>query len=94
MFARLEAASVPAGPIYSVRDMAEDAHYAARGMFERVEVDGRSLAVPAIAPKLAGTPGRTDFAGPALGAHNRDVFCGLLGLDEHELDALAAAGVI
>ena len=94
VFARLEAASVPAGPIYSVRDMAEDAHYAARGMFERVEVDGRSLAVPAIAPKLAGTPGRTDFAGPALGAHNRDVFCGLLGLDEHELDALAAAGVI
>ena len=94
VFERLEAASVPAGPIYSVRDMAEDPHYRARGMFERVAVEGGELAVPAIAPKLAATPGRNDFAGPALGAHNREIFCGLLGLAEEEMAALAEAGVI
>jgi crotonobetainyl-CoA:carnitine CoA-transferase CaiB-like acyl-CoA transferase len=94
VFTRLEAASVPAGPIYSVREMATDPHYAARGMLERVEVDGRPLAIPAITPKLAASPGRTDFPGPSLGAHNAEVFGELLGLDAQTLDALAAAGVI
>ncbi len=94
VFAKLEAASVPAGPIYSVREMMDDPHYRARGMFEQVDYDGRSLAVPAITPRLSDTPGRTDHAGPALGAHNHEIFHGLLGLDQEELDALAAARVI
>jgi len=94
VFARLEAASVPAGPIYSVREIMADPHYRARGMFEQVDVDGHALAVPAITPRLEATPGRTDFGGPALGAHNREVFGRILGLEEAEIDALAAAGVI
>jgi crotonobetainyl-CoA:carnitine CoA-transferase CaiB-like acyl-CoA transferase len=94
VFQRLEAASVPAGPIYSVREMADDPHYRARGMFESVDVDGRELAIPALSPKLAATPGRSDFPGGGLGAHNREIFCGLLGMDDEEMEALARAGVI
>lgn len=94
VFERLEAAAVPTGPIYSVREMADDAHYQARGMFERVHVDGRDIAIPALTPKLAATPGRSDFAGPALGSHNREVFTDLLGMSEQDMAALAAAGVI
>jgi benzylsuccinate CoA-transferase BbsF subunit len=33
-------------------------------------------------------------AAPLLGQHNREVMCGLLGVDESELDELAEAGVI
>jgi crotonobetainyl-CoA:carnitine CoA-transferase CaiB-like acyl-CoA transferase len=63
-------------------------------MFEAVRVGGRELKVPALTPRLASTPGRTDFAGPALGAHNEDVFGTLLGMTREEIDALTAAGII
>ncbi len=92
--AALEAVSVPAGPIYDAADIARDPHYRARGVFEQVDVNGRPLRIPAIAPRLVDTPGRTDTAGPELGAHNEEVFRGLLGLDRLELDALVRDGVV
>ena len=92
--ARLEAAGVPVGTMYSAADIANDPHYQARQMFEAVEVDGRSLKLPAIVPKLSETPGATQFPGPALGAHTADVLRDLLGYSDADLDALAQDGVI
>ena len=94
IIAVLEAARVPVGPIYSVADMLEDPHYQARGLFEGVEIDGEPLRIPAILPRLADTPGRTDWAGSAVGSHNEEILQGLLGLDADELDGLAREGVI
>jgi crotonobetainyl-CoA:carnitine CoA-transferase CaiB-like acyl-CoA transferase len=90
VIAVLEEIPVPGGPIYSVADMAQDPHFQARGLFEQVAVDGQPLKIPAILPKLADTPGRTDWPGPALGAHTREVLSALLGLSSGELDRLAA----
>lgn len=90
----LEAASVPAGPIYSVADMMEDEQYRARELFEEVEAGGKPLKIPAIAPKLSATPGRTDWAGPPLGAHTREVLQEMLGLDEEEIQRLQQQGVV
>jgi len=56
---QLEAASVPAGPIYSVVDMMQDPHFHARGLFQEVEIDGKPLKIPAIPPFLSATPGGT-----------------------------------
>jgi crotonobetainyl-CoA:carnitine CoA-transferase CaiB-like acyl-CoA transferase len=92
--ARLEAARVPAGPIYSAADMLADPHYQARGLFEEVEVGGRPLKLPALVPKLTATPGRTDWPGPALGEHNQEVLGGLLGVSEEEMVELGRVGVI
>jgi crotonobetainyl-CoA:carnitine CoA-transferase CaiB-like acyl-CoA transferase len=92
--ASLEAAAVPAGPIYSVADMVADPHYQARGLFEEVTVNGRPLKIPAYPPFLSATPGGTDWPGPEIGAHNEEVFGGLLGLSAAERAELAAAGVI
>jgi crotonobetainyl-CoA:carnitine CoA-transferase CaiB-like acyl-CoA transferase len=94
VFARLEQAAVPAGPLYSVREMVEDPHFKARGMFETVNVRAGTLRVPAITPRLDTTPGRTDFGGSELGAHNHEVFRGVLGLAQEEFDQLVATGVI
>jgi crotonobetainyl-CoA:carnitine CoA-transferase CaiB-like acyl-CoA transferase len=91
---RLEAARVPAGPIYSVEDMAQDPHFRARGLFEQVEVDGEPLKIPAIAPKLETTPGRTDWPGAAVGRHNREIYLERLGMDEVELERLRREGIV
>jgi len=87
-------AGVPDGPIYCVADMMADPHYQARGMFEKVEVGGKPLRIPAIPPILGETPGRTDGPGPALGAHTDEVLEKLLGLKAEERAALRAAGAI
>ncbi len=94
VLARMDAAQVPVGRLYDARDIAEDPHYQARGMFEEVQVGGRPLKIPAMAPKLAETPGRTDWPGPEVGAHNREVFGGLLELDPARIDQLVKDGVI
>jgi crotonobetainyl-CoA:carnitine CoA-transferase CaiB-like acyl-CoA transferase len=90
----LEQARVPAGPIYSVADMFADPHFNARGLFEEVDVNGARLKIPAMVPKLSDTPGRTDWAGPEVGAFNREVYGELLGLDEEEITRLEVKGVL
>jgi len=91
---KLEAAGIAAGPIYSVADMLADPQYHARGLFETVTIDGEPLKIPAIVPKLDATPGRTDWPGAPLGAHNDEVYRTLLGLDEAELSKLKQDGVV
>lgn len=91
---KLEAAGVAAGPIYSVADMFADPQYQARGLFEEVTVDGDSLMLPAIIPRLADTPGGTDWPGAMLGAHNEEVYSELFGLSGAELAGLKAEGVV
>jgi crotonobetainyl-CoA:carnitine CoA-transferase CaiB-like acyl-CoA transferase len=94
VLAALQDAEVPCGPIYSVADMFEDPHFAARQLFESVQVDGDDLQLPAILPKLSATPGGTDWAGPALGAHNDEVLQGLLGMTRDEVNGLRDEGIV
>ncbi len=64
----LNAAAVPAGRIYTAKDIAEDPHYRARGMLQRVTTaDGLALDVPGIVPKLSLTPGAITRRAPRLG---------------------------
>jgi crotonobetainyl-CoA:carnitine CoA-transferase CaiB-like acyl-CoA transferase len=42
---------------------------------------------------LSATPAVLERAGPTLGQHNEEVWCGLLGLGESEYRALATEGV-
>lgn len=91
----LEDKGVPCGDIYRAPEMLEDAHFRAREAIVRVAhpVFG-DLAMQNVAPKLSRTPGRINHPGPALGAHNDDIFGGLLGLDAAARADLAARGVI
>ncbi len=90
----LEQAEVPCGPIYSAAEMMEDPHYKARGMFETVSVDGFELKIPAILPILTDSPGRTEWAGPDVGAHNGEILRERLGLSDGEIDKLKSDGII
>ena len=91
---RLEKAGVAAGPIYSVADMFNDPQYQARNLFETVTIDGEPLKIPAIIPQLVSTPGRTDWPGAALGAHNDEVFGQLLGMTDEMIAKLKRDGVV
>ena len=61
----LDDASVPAGRIYTVADIAADPHYRARDMLVDVRLqDGSIVKVPGFVPKLSRTPGRHRLDAP------------------------------
>ena len=90
----MDEVSVPAGPILSVEDMMNDEHYIARGMFQEVEANGRTLHIPAMLPILTETPGSTEWPGPELSEHTEEVLTELLGKDEGEITQLREDGVV
>ena len=95
VFHILEEAGVPVGPIYSVTDIMEDPQYQAREMFVEAEVEGIGpVKMPGLAPKLSETPGAVEWYGGPLGAHNQEVYGGLLGLPDEEIERLSREGVI
>jgi formyl-CoA transferase len=61
-------AKVPAGRVYTAKDIVEDPHYRARDMILKQQTrDGHEIEVPGIVPKLMGTPGQVRSSAPALG---------------------------
>jgi formyl-CoA transferase len=94
VLAALDAASVPAGRIYTIADIASDPHYQARGMIERMAMaDGSTLAVPGIVPKLSITPGNQYRSAPALGQDTDAVLRGM-GLSDEQIASLKRKGIV
>ena len=91
----LEAADVPAGPVYSVEDIANDPQYRAREMLVEVPDDRLgSILMPGVVPRLSETPGGVRWGGQDLGAATEEVLGRLLGLGAEELAALRERRVI
>ena len=87
-------ARVPAGKVYTARDIAEDPHYRARDMIlKQATRDGYDVEVPGIVPKLMGTPGGIRLAAPHLG-EDTDAVLREVGLTEEQIAALRARGVV
>ena len=64
----LGGARVPAGKVYTAKDIAEDPHYRARDMLlSQTTRDGFTVQVPGIVPKLSATPGTIRSSAPHLG---------------------------
>ena len=87
-------ARVPAGKVYTARDIAEDPHYRARDMIltQRTR-DGYDVDVPGIVPKLMGTPGGIRSAAPHLG-EDTDAVLREIGLSEEQIAALRSKGIV
>jgi len=86
---------VPCGPIYSIAEIFEDEHYAARGNLLRIE-DERvgEVVIPNTVPRLSETPGSVDSLGPPLGFHTAEILADLLGIGAVELEELTAKRVV
>ena len=82
----LDQVDVPAGPINSIREIAEDPHFMARGAFEPVMVNGKPRHLPAVHPKLDATPAVTRWPGPEIGEHTNEVLQDWLGVSDVEVE--------
>ena len=91
----MEQYSVPAGRIYRAPEMLADPHFAAREAIIETEhpVLGM-LKMQGAFPKLSETPGQVRWPGPALGAHNDEIWGGLMGCSAERLAEMRARGVI
>jgi crotonobetainyl-CoA:carnitine CoA-transferase CaiB-like acyl-CoA transferase len=91
----LDAAGVPAGKIYTAREMLDDPHFQARDDIVWVDAPGVGrMPMQNVFPKLSASPGSVRWAGPTMGQHNDEIFRGLLGLDDASMEALRAGAVI
>ena len=94
VLAALDEASVPAGRIYTVADIAADPHYQARGMLAEVQMgDGSTLAVPGIVPKLSRTPGSHRRNAPQIG-QDTDAVLREMGLSPEQIQTLKDQGIV
>jgi formyl-CoA transferase len=86
---------IPAGRLLTIQDCAADPHYQARNMIMQV-ADPRfgEVTHPGIVPKFSDVSDKVSWAGPAVGAHNQQVYADLLAIDESQLGELKAQGVI
>ncbi|MDO9404587.1 MAG: CaiB/BaiF CoA-transferase family protein [Polaromonas sp.] len=94
VLALLDQASVPAGRIYTVADIAADPHYQARGMLDQRRMDdGSLLTLPGIVPKLSVTPGGHRRNAPAIG-QDSDAVLKELGLNAEQIRGLREKGIV
>ncbi|HEV2357526.1 MAG TPA: CoA transferase, partial [bacterium] len=95
VLARCDEAGAVAGPVYDVPRILADGQYAARDDIATVaDPDAGTLRMPGVIPKFTDTPGAIRHAGPALGAHNGEIYGEWLHLGAAELERLHAEGVI
>jgi len=92
----MQESGVPAGKIYRAPEMLEDEHYKARdAIVDTPTEEWPNLKMQNIFPKMSRTQGEIRHPGvTALGAHNDEIYKGLLGLSEDELETLRDKQII
>jgi formyl-CoA transferase len=91
---QLAEARVPAGRVYTAKDIVEDPHFRARDMLlAQATRDGYTLEVPGIVPKLTGTPGALRSPAPRLGEHT-DAVLRELGFSAQDIAGLRGRKVV
>ena len=97
----LETDGIPCAPVRSLAEALDDPYNVTQGVLRPIEVEGRGtvktigspiqLRDPATPERPSGPPPRLP---PRLGEHNREVFGGILGLDDEALAELERTGIV
>ena len=95
LLALLEKHAIPAGRIYRAPEMLNDDHFIARETIVDVaHPKYDNLKMQNVFPRLSATPGKIKWLGPDIGQHNEEIYQGLLGYDQADLDRLAEDKII
>jgi crotonobetainyl-CoA:carnitine CoA-transferase CaiB-like acyl-CoA transferase len=91
----LEAAKLPAAPMYSTQDVLDDPHIEAMGYLKSLPFPGTSRDVPIIETpfRLSKTPGTIRHRAPLLGEHTDEVLTEL-GYEAAEVTELRDGGIV
>jgi crotonobetainyl-CoA:carnitine CoA-transferase CaiB-like acyl-CoA transferase len=91
----LQAEGIAAVAVLDARDLVESPHLAAREFFPEItHPDADTYRFPGLPAHLSETPATYRMPAPGLGQHNREVLGGILGMNDEEIAALYAAGVV
>jgi len=91
----LQQARVACERVNRVDELLNDPQVAAREMVVWTDFPGVGhIPLPGIPLKLSRTPGRITTPAPRIGEHNEEIYRGLLGLREEELEKLRRGGII
>ncbi len=91
----LQSHGVAAMPVMDARERLEDRHNRERGLYQEIEHPALGMEpIFNLMWKMEKTPPAIRRHAPLLGAHNRKVFGGLLGLDDAEISRLEEAQVL
>lgn len=86
---------IAAGMVADGEDVLSDANLRARGfLVDTAHPRQPGLLLPSVAVHLSETPGGASRPAPLLGEHTHEVLSRVVGLDDAEIDALAAEGVL
>ncbi len=88
--------SIPAGRVYTAKDMLEDPHFQTREAIIEVETEGHGpLKMQNAFPRFSKTQGGVRRTAPVTpGQHNTEVMAELLGWDAAEVAAMADKGLM
>ena len=90
---KLTAQSVPAGPVWSVREALAHPQLADRGLLQTHRIGPENLQLVGIGAKLDGMAPSVDSPPPALGAHTNDILTEL-GYNNAQISDLKKEGAI
>ena len=86
---------VALSPIYSIADIWKDPQYKARhNLVEFDSPDFGKVHIASVCPVLSETPGKIKWIGQPIGSANDEIYKGLLGMEEDELNSLKEKGII
>jgi crotonobetainyl-CoA:carnitine CoA-transferase CaiB-like acyl-CoA transferase len=83
----LQKARVPCSVVNTVDKLEDDPQVVARDMILNVDYPGLgNIPLPGLPIKLSLTPGTIRSRAPKVGEHNKEIYCGLLGFSQEELN--------
>jgi crotonobetainyl-CoA:carnitine CoA-transferase CaiB-like acyl-CoA transferase len=91
----LHEANIPASPVPSLEQVCNDPQLYKREMIIEVEQElSGKVKTPGSLFKMSRTPGNIRYPSPILGEHNLEIYSGMLGYSEEEINELSIKGVI
>ena len=90
-----QAAGIPVGAVYTVKDIVNSKHLAARGFFVDIEhPETGKVKYPGVPYRFSETSCGAEQPAPLLGQHNEEVYCHRLNYTKRDLVKMGEAGII